>query len=113
MAKVQIYNNLNSPLGVLAKWLFFQALCGHRCPLAGRTDPPALPPLALSPPPPPPSDPERSGLTGAHCAHVREVANEVCRAGDQLQAPMGQALSRQATEEVQLIEFPPVPQGQG
>ena len=50
---------------------------------------------------------------GAHCAHVREVADEVRRAGDQLQAPMGQALNRQAAEEVQLVEFPPVHQGQG
>ena len=52
-------------------------------------------------------------LTGAYCAHVREVADEVRRAGDQLQAPMGQALSRQAAEPLELVALPPVAQGQG
>ena len=33
-------------------------------------------------------------LTGAHGAHRREVADEVRRGGDQLDAPMGRALRR-------------------
>jgi len=51
-------------------------------------------------------------LAGTHGAHRREVADEVRRAGDQLQAPMGLALGRQAADEVQLVAFPPVAQGQ-
>jgi len=43
-----------------------------------------------------------------HRAHPREVADEISRAGDQLQAPVGQALGRQAAEEVELIAFTPV-----
>jgi hypothetical protein len=52
-------------------------------------------------------------LACAHCAHVGEVADEVRLTGDQLQAPMGHALSRQAADEVQLVALPPVAQGQG
>ena len=47
-------------------------------------------------------------LAGASGTHRREVADEVRRAGDQLDA-----LRRQARDEVQLIAFPPVAQGQG
>jgi len=48
-----------------------------------------------------------------HRAHPREMADEISRAGDQLQAPVGQApvrqaLGRQAAEEVELIAFTPV-----
>jgi len=52
-------------------------------------------------------------LAGAHGAHRWEVTDEVRRAGDQLQAPMGQALGLQAADEVQLVAFAPVAQGQG
>jgi hypothetical protein len=47
-------------------------------------------------------------LAGAHGAHRREVADEVRRAGDQLDA-----LGREATDEVQLVAFAPVAQDQG
>ena len=47
-------------------------------------------------------------LAGAHGAHRREVAYEIGRAGDQLEAQR-----RQATDEVQLVAFTPVAQGQG
>ena len=47
-------------------------------------------------------------LTGAHGTHVGEVADEVRRASDQLPALRGQA-----ADEVQLVAFPPVAQGQG
>ena len=46
-------------------------------------------------------------LAGAHGAHRREVADEVRRAGDQLDA-----LGGKAADEVQLIAFAPVAQGQ-
>ena len=42
---------------------------------------------------------------------MRDLADEIRRAGAQLQAPMGQALSRQAADEVQLVALLPVAQG--
>jgi hypothetical protein len=46
-------------------------------------------------------------LAGAHGAHRWKVTDEISRAGNQLQA-----LGRQAADEMQLVAFPPVAQGQ-
>jgi hypothetical protein len=47
-------------------------------------------------------------LAGAHGTHRREMTDEIGRAGDQLHALRGQA-----ADEVQLVAFAPVAQGQG
>jgi len=52
-------------------------------------------------------------LPGSHSAQVREVADEIRCAGDQLQTVGRQAPRGQAADEVQLVGLLPVAQGQG